>query len=158
MMRNRLARQGPHPQEVRFKESVSPGANLPGPELNEGLDEDAKFDSAAAANAAAAAAKAKAAPSAAASSSRDDFDFDPDGDNQQQIRTPTTTPTTTKSSSAKLPTDSGQHRQQQPRILDKAVGDDYTDWTKFDVGRSMRILRIGTEAQVVWEIRKVYLR
>ena len=45
-----------------------------------------------------------------------------------------------------------QPRQQQPNIVDKAVGDDVKDWTKSDVGRSVRILRIGTEAQLMWEI------
>ena len=125
MTRNRLARSGQHPREARIQEST----------INDGLDEDAKFDSAAAA------AKAKAASSAAASNQPDDssgFDIGDDIDPekwkrfQRKVRTTTTTPTTTTRQSDQL-------RQQQPKILDKEVGDDYKDWTTFGVGRSMRI-------------------
>ena len=116
MTRNRLARQGQHPREARILETTSPGADIRGSPLNQGVDDDAKCDSAAAA------AKAKAAPSAAASSSQDDFDFDPDGDNQQQQ-----TPTDATPPNAELPAESSQPRQQQPKILDEAVGDDYKD-------------------------------
>ena len=43
-------------------------------------------------------------------------------------------------------------------MIDKAVGEDVKDWTKFDIGRSIRILRIGTEAQITGGIRGLHLR
>ena len=44
------------------------------------------------------------------------------------------------------------------QVVDKAVGDDDKDWTTFDIGRSICVSRIGTEAQVTQELRKLHLR
>ena len=49
-------------------------------------------------------------------------------------------------------------RPQQPRVVEKAVGEEVKDWTKFDIGRSIRILRIGIEAQITRQLRKLHLR
>ena len=40
MTRNRAARGGTHPREVRITESESPTADLPGPDSNEGVEEE----------------------------------------------------------------------------------------------------------------------
>ena len=40
MQRNRAARSGMHPREARIPESASASADVPGPDLNEGIDEE----------------------------------------------------------------------------------------------------------------------
>ena len=40
MTRNRAARSGTHPREARIPESESPTADLPGPDLNEGIEKE----------------------------------------------------------------------------------------------------------------------
>ena len=40
MKRNRAARSGTHPREARIAESESLNADLPGPDLNQGIEED----------------------------------------------------------------------------------------------------------------------
>ena len=49
-------------------------------------------------------------------------------------------------------------RNLQPRIVDRAVGENPTDWTSFDISRSLRLLRNGDPAQQQREIRKLHLR
>ena len=52
-------------------------------------------------------------------------------------------------------------RELQPRMVDAAVGETPTYWTNFDVGRTIRSIRMlcfGTEAQKRQELRKLHLR
>ena len=43
-------------------------------------------------------------------------------------------------------------------MVDRAVGENPVDWTSFDVGRSLRMLRVGNSAQITRELRKLHLR
>ena len=43
-------------------------------------------------------------------------------------------------------------------MVDQAVGENPTDWTSFDVSKSLRMLRTGSEAQITREVRKLHLR
>ena len=51
-----------------------------------------------------------------------------------------------------------QPRQHQPRVMDSAVGESPRDWTKLDISRSLRVLRVGTVEQIDRELRKLHLR
>ena len=51
-----------------------------------------------------------------------------------------------------------QPRQDPPRMVERAVGENPSDWTSFDVSRSLRMIRTGTPSQVTREIRKLHLR
>ena len=42
--------------------------------------------------------------------------------------------------------------------MEKASGVNASDWTSFDVSKSLRLLRVGDEAQVKKELRKLHLR
>ena len=49
-------------------------------------------------------------------------------------------------------------RQDQRRVVDQSVGQNPSDWTSFDVSTSLRVFRVGTEAQQRRELRKLHLR
>ena len=123
-----------HPREARIQESSSSSADLAGPNLNEGLEEDP-----------------------------DEFDIVADIDPEKWQRFQekiigTDAAARAVSGRAAKHTPSDLSRQQLSRVIDKAVGEDVKDWTKFDIGRSIRISRIGTEAQIIGGIRKLHLR
>ena len=158
-------REGRHPREGRVRASSSSVADLPGSELNPGTrrepghpelppDSDSSpspprpqarevetpvnggSSGSNAGSAQAAAAGSGAVPAAAAES-----DSAGTGDGARAPRGPDRQP-----------------RQVQPRLIDRAVGDAHEDWTSFDVNRSMRMLRTGSEAQISRELRKLHLR
>ena len=158
-------REGRHPREGRVRASSSSVADLPGSELNPGTrrepghpelppDSDSSpspprpqarevetpvnggSSGSNAGSAQAAAAGPGAVPAAAAES-----DSAGTEDGARATRGPDRQP-----------------RQVQPRLIDRAVGDAHEDWTSFDVNRSMRMLRTGSEAQISRELRKLHLR
>ena len=49
-------------------------------------------------------------------------------------------------------------RSEAVKSKDAGTGDNTTDWTNFDVARSMRTLRLGTDSQQRLTIRKLHLR
>ena len=136
MTRNRAARSGTHPREARIPESESPTADLPGPDLNEGIEEEIE-------------AQKEEPINVKRTSDEHNHDDDPEGELPQRPREARRKVKRTTEESS---------RQQQPKIVEKAVGEEVKDWTKFDIGRSIRILRIGTEAQITRELRKLHLR
>ena len=44
VQRNRAARSGTYPREARIPESENPTADLPGPDLNEGVEKEISVD------------------------------------------------------------------------------------------------------------------
>ena len=49
-------------------------------------------------------------------------------------------------------------KDMQPRAVERAAGEAVEEWTSFDVGRSLRMLRVGRPAQMRNELRKLHLR
>ena len=54
-------------------------------------------------------------------------------------------------------------RERAPRVehhpVDAAVGTEHaSDWSRFDIGRSLRVLRVGNDRAVTTELRKLHLR
>ena len=135
MTRNRAARSGTHPREARITESESPSADLPGPDLNEGIEEDSSAEDS----------------KQTTEKDTDEHDLDHDPESRLQ-RTRETSRRNHKQ------TNEGSSRQQQPKVIDKGAGEEVKDWTKFDIGRSIRILRIGIEAQITRGFRLLHLR
>ena len=131
MSRNRAARSCTHPREARIPESESPTADRPGPELNEGIEKEISVTE----------------------NKQITDERDPDDDlEEDQPKRPREARRRNKQITE------GSSRPQQPQVVEKAVGEEVKDWTKFDTGRSIRILRIGTEAQMTRELRKLHLR
>ena len=137
MARNRAARSGTHPRQARITESDSSTANLPGPDLNEGIDQELSDT---------------AAKDDTPKQNANERELDDESLADGQPPRPRKAPRRNKQSTE------GSTRQQQPKVVEKAVGEEDKDWTKFDIGRSIRILRIGTEAQITRELRKLHLR
>ena len=136
MTRNRAARSGTYPREARITESESPTADLPGPDLNEGIEDESR-----------------AADSKQISErDTDERNLDDDPEESRPKRTREIGRRNRKQITE------GSSRQQQSKVIDKAAGEEVKDWTKFDIGCSIRILRIGTEAQITRELRKLHLR
>ena len=43
-------------------------------------------------------------------------------------------------------------------MVDRATGDNPADWTAFDINNSLRMLKVGSEPQLLRELRKLHLR
>ena len=136
MSRNRAARSGTHPREARIPESESPTAEVLGPDLDQGIDEEISADH----------------NKHTSDEDADERNLDDDPEDRRPRRARETGRRQIKK------TTEGSSRQQQPKVIDKAAGEEVKDWTKFDIGRSIRILRTGTEAQITRELRKLPLR
>ena len=135
MTRNRAARSGTHPREARITESESPTADLPGPDLNEGIEDEIS-----------------AADSKQISDrGTDERDLDDDPEESRPRRA--------RETGRRKQITEGSSRQQQPHVIDKAAGE-YV----YKIGPSSTldvpsfILIIGTEAQITRELRKLHLR
>ena len=138
--KGRHARSGPHPREARLPAETDPNVDIPGPQLNPELEPLAPPGENNVRAPGAASSSDPAPQPAAPPRAPEDADSHP----PRQGRGPDQQPRAV--------------RQDQPRVIEAAVGDNPSDWTSFDVSRSLRKLRTGNPALIERELRKLHLR